>query len=49
MRIVVTGEEGLQKRWSGTPVLLIQRIVVLETNALDTGKRLDYRIPRQTD
>jgi hypothetical protein len=48
MRIIVTGEEGVQKRWNETPVLLIQRIVVLNTNAFDTGdKRLDYRIPRQ--
>ena len=48
MRIVVTGEEGLAKRWNETPVLLIQRIVVVDTNALNTsGQRLDYRIPRQ--
>jgi hypothetical protein len=48
MRIVVTGEEGLQKRWQDTPVLTIQRIVVLETNALGTpATRLDTRIPRQ--
>ena len=50
MRIIVTGEEGLAKRWNETPVLTIQRIVVVNTNALDTGeKRLDYRIPRQID
>ncbi|MEI6193967.1 MAG: SH3 domain-containing protein [Verrucomicrobiota bacterium] len=44
MRIVVTGEEGLQKRWSDTPVLLIQRIVVLETNA---SPKVYYPTPRQ--
>ncbi|HXI71339.1 MAG TPA: hypothetical protein VNN22_13365 [Verrucomicrobiae bacterium] len=48
MRIIVTGEEGLQKRWKDTPVLTIQRIVVLDTNALNIpDQRLDYRIPRQ--
>lgn len=50
MRIIVTGEEGLAKRWNETPVLLIQRIVVVDTNALNrTGQRLDYRIPKQID
>jgi len=48
MRIIATGEEGLAARWKDTPVLTIQRIVVLETNAFPTTvKRLDYRIPRQ--
>jgi hypothetical protein len=30
MRIVVTGEEGLDERWQNTPVITIQKIVVLE-------------------
>lgn len=30
LRIVVTGEEGLDERWKNTPVLTIQRIQVLE-------------------
>jgi uncharacterized protein YgiM (DUF1202 family) len=30
LRIVVTGEEGLDERWRNTPVLTIQRIQVLE-------------------
>ena len=48
MRIIVTGEEGLQKRWKETPVLTIQRIVVLDSNALNIpGPRLDYRLPKQ--
>jgi uncharacterized protein YgiM (DUF1202 family) len=34
MRIVVTGEEGLAERWGSTPLLTIQRIVVLDTNAV---------------
>ena len=50
MRIVVTGEEGLAKRWNETPVLTIQRIVVLNTNEFHYGSRpLDYRIPRQVN
>ena len=30
MRIIVTGEEGLDERWRNTPVITIQRIQVLE-------------------
>jgi uncharacterized protein YgiM (DUF1202 family) len=34
MRIIVTGVEGLDARWQGTPVITIQRIQVLDTNAV---------------
>ncbi len=34
MRIIVTGEEGMAVRWHETPVLTIQRIVVIDTNAV---------------
>jgi uncharacterized protein YgiM (DUF1202 family) len=34
MRIIVTGEEGMATRWHETPVLTIQRIVVIDTNAV---------------
>jgi uncharacterized protein YgiM (DUF1202 family) len=44
MRIVVTGEEGLAERWGSTPLLTIQRIVVLETNAVP---KVYYPSPRQ--
>jgi len=30
MRIIITGEEGLDERWGNTPVLTIQRILVVE-------------------
>jgi hypothetical protein len=30
LRIVVTGEEGLDERWGNTPVITIQKIQVLE-------------------
>ena len=30
MRIIVTGEEGLDERWRNTPIITIQRIQVLE-------------------
>lgn len=30
MHIIVTGEEGLDERWKNTPVITIQKIVVLE-------------------
>ena len=34
MRIIVTGEEGLAARWPDIPVLTIQRILVIDTNAV---------------
>jgi hypothetical protein len=30
LRIIVTGEEGLEERWGNTPVITIQKIQVLE-------------------
>jgi hypothetical protein len=30
LRIIATGEEGLDKRWKNTPVLTIRRIQVIE-------------------
>jgi uncharacterized protein YgiM (DUF1202 family) len=44
MRIVVTGEEALVERWPDTPLLTIQRIQVLETNAIP---KVYYPSPRQ--
>ena len=43
MRIIVTGEEGLSARWSDIPVLTIQRIQVIDTNAVP---QIIYRSPR---
>jgi len=34
MRVIVTGEEGMAVRWKDTPVLTIQTIVVIDTNAV---------------
>jgi uncharacterized protein YgiM (DUF1202 family) len=34
MRIVVTGVEGLDERWQDTPVITIERIQVIDTNAV---------------
>lgn len=45
MRIIVTGDEGLAPRFSDTPVLTIQSIVVLDTNAVP--QRIYYS-PRQS-
>jgi uncharacterized protein YgiM (DUF1202 family) len=44
MRIVVTGEEALAERWPDTPLLTIQRIEVLATNATP---KVYYPSPRQ--
>jgi uncharacterized protein YgiM (DUF1202 family) len=43
MRIIVTGEEGLAERWPDVPVLTIQRILVIDTNAVP---QLIYRSPK---
>jgi uncharacterized protein YgiM (DUF1202 family) len=43
MRIIVTGEEGLAARWADIPVLTIQRILVIDTNAVP---QLIYRSPK---
>ena len=43
MRIIVTGEEGLAARWSDIPVLTVQRILVIDTNAVP---QQIYRSPR---
>lgn len=45
MRIVVTGEESIAERWTNTPLLTIQRIIVLETNAVP---KVYYPSPRQS-
>jgi len=44
MRIVVTGVEGLDKRWKNSPVIAIQSIQVVAVNAV---KHIDNRSPRQ--
>ena len=43
MRIIVTGEEGLSARWPDIPVLTVQRIQVIDTNAVP---KIIYRSPR---
>jgi uncharacterized protein YgiM (DUF1202 family) len=43
-RVVITGEEGLAARWKDIPVLTVERIQVIETNAVP--HRI-YRSPRQ--
>jgi hypothetical protein len=43
MRIIVKGEEGLAVRWSDIPVLTIQQILVIDTNAVP---KLIYRSPK---
>jgi uncharacterized protein YgiM (DUF1202 family) len=43
MRIIVTGKEGLAARWNDIPVLTIERILVIDTNAVP---QIIYRSPR---
>lgn len=45
MRIVVTGEEGLDARWKDTPLINIQSIQVISKNAVP---RVIYQSPRQS-
>jgi uncharacterized protein YgiM (DUF1202 family) len=47
MIIIVTGEEGLAERWKDTPVLTIQRILVIDTNNAVTQPII--RSPRATE
>jgi SH3-like domain-containing protein len=44
MLIDVTGEESVAERWKDTPLLTIQRIVVLDTNAIP---KVYFPTPRQ--
>jgi hypothetical protein len=34
MRIIVTGEEALDERWKNTPVLTVESIQVIDTDAV---------------
>jgi hypothetical protein len=45
MRIIVTGEEGLDARWKDTPLINIQSIQVISTNAVP---RVILRSPRES-
>ena len=45
MRVIVSGEEGLAKRWNDIPVLPVERIQVIDPNAVP--QRI-YRSPRQS-
>ena len=44
MRIIVTGVEGIDQRWPSSPIIAIQSIQVVATNAV---KHVDLRSPRQ--
>ena len=44
MRIIVTGVEGLDKRWPSSPIIAIQSIQVISTKAV---QHRDLRSPRQ--
>ena len=45
MRIIVTGEEGLDARWKDTPLINIQSIQVISQNAVP---HVILRSPRQS-
>ncbi len=44
MRIIVTGVEGIDQRWPSSPIVAIQSIQVVSTNAV---QHVDLRSPRQ--
>ncbi|HTQ50973.1 MAG TPA: hypothetical protein VMJ12_09705 [Candidatus Acidoferrales bacterium] len=44
MRIIVTGVEGIDQRWPSSPIIAIQSIQVVSTNAI---KHVDLSSPRQ--
>jgi hypothetical protein len=45
MRIIVTGEEGIDARWKDIPLINIQSIQVISTNAVP---KVIYKTPRQS-
>jgi hypothetical protein len=45
MRIIVTGEEGLDARWKDTPIINIQSIQVISKNAVP---HVIFKSPRQS-
>jgi uncharacterized protein YgiM (DUF1202 family) len=46
-RVIVTGEEGIDKRWPNTPIIAIQSIDVVEQAAIKRFSPQDLRQPRQ--
>jgi uncharacterized protein YgiM (DUF1202 family) len=44
MRIIVTGVEGIDQRWPSSPIIAVQSIQVISTNAI---KHVDLSSPRQ--
>ncbi len=44
MKIIVTGVEGIDQRWPSSPIIALQSIKVISTNAV---KHVDIRSPRQ--
>lgn len=46
-RVIVTGEEGIDKRWPNTPIIAIQSIQVVEQDAVKRFSTQDLRQPRQ--
>jgi hypothetical protein len=44
MKIIVTGVEGVDQRWPSSPIIAIQSIQVVSTNAI---KHVDLSSPRQ--
>ena len=46
-RVIVTGEEGIDKRWPNTPIIAIQSIQVLQPNVIKRFSAQDLTPPRQ--
>jgi len=46
-RVIVTGEEGIDKRWPNTPIIAIQSIQVMQPNVIKRFSQQDLTPPRQ--
>jgi Bacterial SH3 domain len=46
-RVIVTGEEGIDKRWPNTPIIAVQSIEVLQQDAVKRFSKQDLTPPRQ--
>lgn len=46
-RVIVTGEEGIDKQWPNTPIIAIQNIEIVEPNAIKRFSPQDLTPPRQ--
>jgi hypothetical protein len=45
-RVIVTGEEGIDQRWPNTPIIAVQSIELVDSNAVQHFSQQELTIPR---